>query len=123
MATDNGAPKAVEAPKKTEREQILAANEDRSNWEWVEIPETDMFAQRHCGVSINFEFFRPETNEEGEYTGKPGRYFVNPEKAKEIRRLLANKMKGDIRILQPNQDKVAMAIMNRNGAAIGGKAF
>jgi len=109
------------APKKlTQREEILLKNEDKDNWEWVEIPATDIFDQRHCGVSINFERYEPEVVD-GNYTGKVGKYFVSPEAAGEIRRLLANKMRGDMRILQPTRDKVAIDIMNRNGANRGGQ--
>jgi hypothetical protein len=122
MATDNGAPAAVAVKKQTDREKIISANEDKSNWEWVEIPATDIFDQRHCGVSINFSFFQPEIVD-GNYTGKPGRYFVDPETASEVRRLLANKMKADIRVLQPRRDQVAIDIMNRNGARIGGSVI
>lgn len=109
----------VVAKKLTRREEILKENEDKANWEYVEVPATDIFDSRHCGVSINFEHYGPETVD-GQYTGKPGKYFVCPEAAGEIRRLLQNKMRGDIRILQPKRDQVAIEIMNRNGARIGG---
>ena len=78
---------------------------DTSNWEWVEVPEEDLFGEKHTGVHINFEGFGP------------GKHFVDPEKATEIRRLLANRLRGDMRILQPNQDKKMFEIMERNGKA------
>lgn len=110
----------AEAPKyANEKERILAENADKNTWEWVEVPATDIFDQRHCGVSINFTHYGPDTKD-GQWTGKPGRHFVSPEAAGEIRRLLALKMRGDIRILQPKRDQVAIEIMNRNGARIGG---
>jgi hypothetical protein len=108
-------------PKLTERELILQSNRNQDTWEWVEIPATDIFDQQHCGVSINFEHYGPDKDAEGTFSGKPGKYFVCPEAASEIRRLLANKMKGDIRVLQPKRDQVAINIMNRNGARIGGQ--
>ena len=82
--------------------EILKANEDKNNWEWVEVPDTDIFGEEHSGISVNFEFFRP------------GKYFVSPEMAGEVKRLLANKMRGDIRVLQPKQDVVMAQIMSKS---------
>lgn len=82
--------------------EILKANENQENWEWVEVPATDLFGEEHTGVSINFDAFTP------------GRYFVSPELAGEIRRLLANRMRGDIRVLQPRQDAVMARIMAKS---------
>lgn len=123
MADAHNSTPVKATPKLTERDQILLRNEDQNNWEWVEIPATDIFDQRHCGVSINFQHYGPELDADNNHTGKPGRYFVNPEVAGEIRRLLSNKMRGDIRILQPKRDQVAIDVMNRNGARLGGSAI
>src|SRR6266852_7897454 len=75
-------------------QDVLKANEDKDNWEWVAVPDTDIFGEEHTGVSVNFEHFGP------------GKYFVSPEMAFELKRLLANRMRGDIRVLQPRQDAV-----------------
>ena len=91
---DNAAP-----PSATE---VLKANENKDNWEWVEIPDVDLFGEDHTGVSVNFEQFLP------------GKYFVSPEMASEVRRLLANRMRGDIRVLQPRQDAVMARIMAKS---------
>ena len=87
---------------------VIKANEDKNNWEWVEIPDTDIFGEPHTGVSVNFESFLP------------GKYFVSPEMAFEVKRLLANRMRGDIRVLQPRQDAVMARIMQKSqlGAAV-----
>ncbi len=77
---------------------------DQSRFEWVEVPEEDLFGAVHTGVSINFEHFGP------------GRYFVDPEKADELNRLLRNRVRADMRVLQPNRDKKMEEIMARNGA-------
>jgi hypothetical protein len=82
--------------------EVLKLNEDKKNWEWVEIPDTDLFGEPHTGVSVNFEQFLP------------GRYFVSPEMAGEVKRLLANRMRGDIRVLQPRQDVVMARIMAKS---------
>lgn len=82
---------------------VIAPVPDKSNWEWVEVPEEDLFGEPHTGVSINFEKFGP------------GKHFVDPEKANEIRRLLNNRLRSDMRILQPAQDKKMQEIMERGG--------
>jgi hypothetical protein len=82
--------------------EITAANADKANWEWVEIPETDLFGEAHTGVSVNFDQFGP------------GKYLVSPELAFEIKRLLANRLRGDMRVLQPRQDVVMARIMAKS---------
>ena len=98
----------VDAQAATSAAAVIKANEDKNNWEWVEIPDTDIFGEPHTGVSVNFESFLP------------GKYFVSPEMAFEVRRLLANRMRGDIRVLQPRQDAVMARIMAKHqlGAAV-----
>src|SRR6266550_1427988 len=98
----------VDAQAATSAAAVIKANEDKNNWEWVEIPDTDIFGEAHTGVSINFESFLP------------GKYFVSPEMAFEVKRLLANRMRGDIRVLQPRQDAVMARIMAKSqlGAAV-----
>lgn len=81
---------------------VLKANENKDNWEWVEIPDVDLFGEEHTGVSVNFETFLP------------GKYFVSPEMAFEVKRLLANRVRGDIRVLQPRQDVVMARIMAKS---------
>ena len=82
--------------------EVKAANLDKAQWEWVEVPDHDLFGEPHTGVSINFEQFGP------------GRYFVSPEMASEIKRLLENRQRGDIRVLQPRQDVKMAQIMSRS---------
>jgi hypothetical protein len=76
---------------------------DKSNWEYVEVPETDIFDKPFDGVSINFIPYNS------------GKHFVEPEIAGEIRRLLSARMKADMRILRPTTDKKALEIMARSG--------
>ena len=76
---------------------------DTSKYEYVEVPETDLFGEEHTGVSINFRQFGP------------GKHFVDPETAGEMRKLLEARLRGDMRVLQPNRDKKMDEIMARNG--------
>src|SRR5271156_5361768 len=69
--------------------EVLKSNDNKDLWEWVEVPDVDLFGEEHTGVSVNFEHFGP------------GKYLVSPEMASEVKRLLANRMRGDIRVLQP----------------------
>lgn len=91
------APK-YDGPSKAE---IEAANADESQWQWVEIPDHDLFGEAHTGVSVNFDKFTP------------GKYYVSPELASELKRLLQNRLEGDMRVLQPRQD-MKMAQIMRN---------
>lgn len=79
---------------------------DTSKFEYVEVPETDLFGEEHTGVSINFRQFGP------------GKHFVDPETAQEIRRLLDLRLRGDMRVLQPTRDSKMYEIMTRNGKPV-----
>ena len=110
------ATQAVEVTKqKSDMEKISERNADKSNWEHIEIPATDLFGKVHSGVSINFEKFEPEKDDSGQYTGNPGKYFVSPEKASEIRRLLDMRLRSDMRVLQPQQDQAMLSAMRKAG--------
>ena len=86
---------------------------DKSNWEWVIIPAEDVFGDSNTGVSLNFTKYTPELDDMGNPTGKDGRYFLDPETAGEVRRLLSLVQKGQLRVFQPNADKKMIEIMNR----------
>jgi len=110
MAIENLSPRTIvtaPGPQVPGVKEAMAstATLDKSDWQWVEVPEEDLFGEKHTGVSINFEQFGP------------GRHFVSAEKAGEINRLLQNRVRSDMRILQPNQDKKMLEIMERNGKA------
>lgn len=79
---------------------------DKSLWEYVEVPEVDLFDKPFGGIQINFIDYGP------------GKHFVNAELAGEIRRLLKQRQAGDIRILRPTQDKKMQEIMARSGKAV-----
>lgn len=66
---------------------------DRSNWEYVSIPEYDIFDKPHQGAAINLQRFT---------RGKT--YFMPPDWAGELRSILAKMNKADIRILQSSPD-------------------
>jgi len=94
-------PKAIGAAGPS-AEQIHKMNEDKSLWEWVEVPDTDLFGESYGFVSVNFDQFGP------------GRYFVSPEMAFEIKRLVRNRLRGDMRVLQPNKDVKMAQIMSKS---------
>lgn len=79
-----------------------AHNADEANWEYVEVQESDLFGDRSNGVSINFVKYGP------------GKHFVNPEIAAELRRLLRQKTIAEMRVLQPNQDEKMRRIMQKS---------
>jgi hypothetical protein len=81
----------------------VAPEVDKSNWEWVEVPELDSFGTPHSGVSVNFEQFRP------------GRHFLAPELAFTVKDLLLKKLRADQRVFQKNTDQVALRLMQKNG--------
>jgi hypothetical protein len=85
---------------------------DRSNWEYISIPETDIFDKPFQGCGLNgYKFER----------GK--RYFVAPEVAAEINRLLQVSQKADLRILQSHPDVRAVNDQQRGGQQAGGSTF
>jgi hypothetical protein len=85
---------------------------DRSNWEYITIPETDIFDKPLQGVSLNgYKFER----------GK--RYFAAPDVVKEVQRILAMGQKADMRILQSHPDVRAVNDQQRSGTQAGGSTF
>ena len=85
---------------------------DRSQWEYVSIPERDLFDKPFQGVGLNgYKFER----------GK--RYFVAPEVAAEVLRLVAVANRADMRILQSHPDVRAIDDQQRSGSQAGGSTF
>lgn len=79
-------------------------SKDRSAWEYVTLPESDIFDKPHQGAAINQQrFFRGKT------------YFMPPDWAAELRRILEVMQKADIRILQSTPDRKAIREMSRDG--------
>lgn len=107
MAIENLSPRTIvtapETQTATATVSTASKNVDTSNYEWVDVPVEDLFGKPFGFVSINFEEFHT------------GRHFVNPEKATEIRRLVTNRQRSDMRVLQPNRDKEYEATMARHG--------
>jgi hypothetical protein len=67
--------------------------QDKSKWEWVTFPEVDVFDKPHQAASINDLKFE-----------RGNRYFVPPEVADELRRIIKTAEKADRRILQGSPD-------------------
>ena len=81
----------------------------KKNWEWVEVPDEDLFGVEHNGITINFEKYGP------------GKHFVSPKIAKELKLRLKLDQRAQIRILQPNVDKKMQEIMARDGKHVSGR--
>jgi hypothetical protein len=85
---------------------ISKAVNDKSNYEWVEVPEEDTFGKPHSGVSVNFEHYGP------------GRHFLEPLLAGTVRSLLLKRLRADQRVYiggYNTGDKEAMKIMENQG--------
>lgn len=114
MADNSVEVKAVEQPAKAkvapvttrvlnETEQRIEAAKDKANWEWVTVPEHDLFGKANEGVSVNFEKFGP------------GKHFVNPLLAEQIRTLVEGALRAEMRIMQPQTDPRYNEIMKKMG--------
>ena len=78
---------------------------DKSNWEYVEIPEKDVLDFEYPSVAINRDRF---------YAGK--KYFVPPIIAEEIRRIMKVNDRQTRRILSPKPDVKALEDLKENSA-------
>lgn len=82
------------------------------NKRWVSIPDKDMFDMGFPTIRINrLEF-------------APGRHYVDNDLADTIERLVATKVKGDVRVMSPKKDISSENAMNMYGigARSGGRA-
>lgn len=66
---------------------------DRGKWEWVPFPDVDIFDKPHQPVSINGIKFE-----------RGNRYFMPPDWATELRKLLATGHRADMRLMQSTPD-------------------
>ena len=82
---------------------------DKSSWEYVEIPEKDLLGQVHCDVTLNRDVF-----EAGQ------KYFVSPEVAGEVKRMLRAKEIEDIRLYRPDAHQKSLKEASRGGHGNGG---
>ncbi len=78
---------------------------DKSNWEYVSIPERDVLDFEYPSVAINRDRF---------FAGK--KYFVPPDIAEEIRRIMKVNDYQTRRILSPKVDKKALQDLADNSA-------
>jgi hypothetical protein len=81
-------------PKKTLSN--LMASEDKSDWQYVEIPADDPLGKPHADIFLNHFHFKAGT-----------KHFVPPEIATELKERMKIYAKETLRILMPNQDKLA----------------
>lgn len=99
---DNSA-KVAEAPKLNETQQRIADAKDKANWEWVVVPEHDLFGKPHKGVNHNFVQYGP------------GRHFLDPVTAEQVRTNVANGMQGEMRVMQSQTPPGYLEIMKKIG--------
>lgn len=78
---------------------------DKSNWEYIEIPERDVLDFEYPSLAINRDRF---------YAGK--KYFVPPIIAEELRRIMKVNDYQTRRILSPKVDKKALQDLADNSA-------
>lgn len=69
------------------------SEKDKSKWEWVSMPETDIFDKPQQKASINGIDFE-----------RGNRYFMPPDWATELRRIIKTTMRADMRIMQATPD-------------------
>jgi hypothetical protein len=90
---------AQEAARAAHEEFVL----DESNWEYVEIPSEDLFDKPFGNININAESYGP------------GKHFLDPDLAGEIKRIIKVRNQSDLRIYRPTADKKMLEIMARQG--------
>src|SRR5208282_2365070 len=76
IAAREAARKSKEAKQEAARQAHYAFVDDETNWEWVEIPETDLFDKPYGYIGLNTE------------TYGPGKHFVDPDIASELKRII-----------------------------------
>ena len=92
-----------EVKKLNETEQRVVDAKDKANWEWVVVPEHDLFGKPHKGVIHNFQEYGP------------GRHFLDPLTAEQIRTSVANGLAGEMRIMQSQTAPGYTEIMKKMG--------
>lgn len=80
--------------------------DDQTNWQWIEVPETDLFDKPFGAISLNLINYGP------------GNHFVRPDVANALKDILATRYQADMRILRPTPDKKMLEVMARNGQPI-----
>ena len=90
--------------------EVLKVNktgkDDTKNWEYVTCPSADLFEKTWQGASINqYKFVGGKT------------YFMPPDFAAELRRIIATNQRADLRILQSHPDVKSVALSQGSSGA------
>ena len=88
------------------RQKHYAFVDDEANWEYVEVPETDLFDKPYGYIGINTE------------TYGPGKHFVDPDIASELKRIMRARHLSDQRVYRPTKDQKTLDTMARQGKPI-----
>src|SRR5258708_14324535 len=102
---DNGKVETPVKPVLNATQQRIEDARDKANWEWVVVPEKDLFGKPHLGVSHNFNKYGP------------GRHFLDPVTAEQIRTQVANGLAGEMRIMQSQTDPLYASFIKQQGHA------
>jgi hypothetical protein len=95
-------PSRIDAP-------VLEAPGAKEKKVYVEVPSEDMFDMIHPDIIINGRHY------------KPGKHFVEPELAGEIKRLVDTFNKGQVRLLRPSADRKALNNTSQEAHRKGGQ--
>jgi len=106
IAAREAARKSKEAKQEAARQAHYAFVDDETNWEWVEIPETDLFDKPYGYIGLNTE------------TYGPGKHFVDPDIASELKRIIRARHLSDQRVYRPTKDQKTLDTMARQGKPI-----
>lgn len=85
--------------------KVVATVVDKSQHEYVTVPEKDLFDQPHPGVGINFEHYGP------------GKHLLDPARASTVKDRLFQFQRQQIRLLQPGRDLKALKDLDNTGNA------
>lgn len=100
---DNSTKVEVVKPVLNATQQRVEDAKDKANWEWVVVPEHDLFGKPHKGINHNFQQYAP------------GRHFLDPVTAEQVRTSVDNGLRSEMRIMQPQTDPAYNAIMKKMG--------
>ena len=93
----------IDAPELTRSAAAVASDKV-----YVEVPDEDLFDLVHPDIIINGEHFGP------------GKHYVSPILAGEIKRLVDQFRRGQVRLLQPKRDAKALGAVAREATSRGG---
>ena len=83
---------------------IAVGEEDQSTWQYVTIPEKDLYDQVFPTIFVNNERFE---------AGK--RYFACPSLAQEVQAIIARAQAADLRLMRPDKHEASLRQVSGEG--------